>query len=113
MKTLRYLKSYRLHSSEYQAAFQGKRIYCKHFMMVASKVEAAPNKLGIITSKKKLPKAIQRHRCRRLIREKFRLCQNDFHYYHMVVVANHSAATATKQELWQCLDHCWQQLAKA
>lgn len=98
---------------EFDSVFQkGRRYKTDLFLFVYLAVADAPNKLGLITSKKKLPTAVKRNTVRRLIRECFRLHQPDFQHYHIVVMAHHTANQATPAELTACLDDFFHYLIK-
>ena len=61
------------------------------------------NRLGL-TASKKVGCAVERNRCRRIIREAYRLSEHTYlSGYDIVVVARHRAVDADYHEIAQCL----------
>lgn len=101
----------RLVAKEFDPVFkEGRRFKTDLFIFVYLHVSEGPNKLGLVTSKKKVRTAVQRNIVRRITRESFRLHQTDLVHYHVVAIANPAANNAVRQDLHQCLNQFWQYL---
>jgi len=78
-----FTKAYRLSRREgYDHVFRNKCLSDSHFKVFYKHTENRNAKLGIVVSKKSLPKAVSRNRMKRVIRESFRkhgvrLCKLD------------------------------------
>ncbi len=71
------------------------------------------NRLGVTVSKKTAPRAVDRNRIKRIVREFFRL--NTSHWpsgYDLVFIARPEAARAARRDLWSALIRLGQKLAK-
>ncbi|MDF2529359.1 MAG: Ribonuclease [Gammaproteobacteria bacterium] len=80
-------KSCFFESKEYRDLLkQQKKLHSTHFVLVYQNKTGPENKLGYVVSKKNIPLAVKRNRCRRII-------------------------TASKSELHQCLETFWKKLA--
>ena len=88
--TLSFTKAERLNSAEFDVVFKkGRRFKSDLFLFLYYHTETGPNKLGLITAKKKLKTAIKRNFARRTVKEHFRLNKLQLQHYHIVVIANH------------------------
>lgn len=67
--------------------------------------------IGVIVGKKKVKKAVQRNLCRRLNKEMFRQYKTRFAQTILIVIANHNASNATKEELWKSINEFLKQYA--
>jgi len=67
-------------------------------------------RLGLAIAKKQIPRAVDRNRVKRVVRESFRLLQLKDHDF--VVLARRDSATATKTRLFLSLKHHWERLLK-
>jgi len=68
------------------------------------------SRLGTITSKRNLKKAVHRNQARRVAREMFRLNQNNLKPLDLIIVAKKKAAAANKDELRRCLENLFRKL---
>ncbi|GAB6067082.1 hypothetical protein JCM13664_04000 [Methylothermus subterraneus] len=68
-------------------------------------------RLGLAVPKRKLKKAVERNRIKRLVRESFRLNQSNLPAVDIVVLAKSAAATAERSVLWQSLAEHWRRLS--
>ena len=68
-------------------------------------------RLGITVPKKRVRKACERNRIKRLIRESFRLNQRALPNTDIVVVGKTGLDTMTNQEITQLLGRLWKKLA--
>jgi len=67
-------------------------------------------RLGLAIAKKQLPRAVDRNRIKRVVRESFRLLQVQEHDF--VVLARRDTVTATNAQLFLSLKHHWDRLLK-
>jgi len=68
-----------------------------------------PARLGLIISKKAAPRAVDRNRIKRLVRESFR-CQESLKSADYVVMAKPSVKQLTNQQVLQSLQQLWQRI---
>jgi ribonuclease P protein component len=78
---------------------------------------ARPNNLdhpriGFVISKKNVRRAVKRNKVRRIIRESFRLNQNNLPAIDMVVLARPGLGDLSHEELQQLSKKCWQRLIR-
>lgn len=67
-------------------------------------------RLGLVVAKKNIRDAVERNRFKRVVRESFRLRQNELPQIDIVIIAHRGAATATNEEIRQCLTKYWDRL---
>lgn len=91
---------------------QARKISTKNFAIFYCANDLAFPRLGIIATKKNIQKANARNVFKRIVRESFRLQQANLKNYDYIVFAYKSAATITKNELFQCLNQQWNKLVK-
>jgi len=104
-------KSSFLVSKEYSHLLkQQTKLHSSHLVLIYQSYDG-PNKLGYSVAKKNIPLAVQRNRCRRIIKESFRHAQHGFTSKLVLIIVKKSAATASKSEIRQCLDGFWKKLA--
>ena len=103
-----YLPSNRLKKKQdFTAVFEGeKTVKTKFFIFFYGKsLDNNAPKLGIVVSKKVMPRAVDRNRLKRLHREFFRTHKSTLPNWHIVVLARHNLRdqplTQVKQELIQ------------
>ncbi|MCW8870891.1 MAG: ribonuclease P protein component [Proteobacteria bacterium] len=96
---------------EYGRVFnQSKKIHSPHFkLMVHWTMQDQPARLGLIISKKAAPRAVDRNRIKRLVRESFR-CQESLKSADYVVMAKPSVKQLTNQQVLQSLQQLWQRI---
>lgn len=68
-------------------------------------------RLGMAIARKKVRRAVDRNRIKRILRESFRLARQDLPPIDVVVLAKESAATASNGELFSALESVWHKLA--
>lgn len=69
-------------------------------------------RLGVTIAKNRVRKACQRNRCKRIIRESFRLQQHNLPNIDIVVVGKTGLDQLSNQELHTQLDYLWRKLQK-
>ncbi len=84
-----------------------------HFLFLAKLTEQPKSRLGIVVAKKKVRRAHERNRIKRLARESFRLHQAQFNAdIDIVVMPKVGIEAIANQELHQQLDFAWQKLQR-
>lgn len=87
-------------SVQYSQVFAGKKsIHNRFFVLYRIKSPLKHARIGIITSRKQLPHAVQRNRCKRLVREQFRRHSLSRLGYDLVIIGKRSLARANNAEL--------------
>ena len=91
--TARFTKAARLrHRQEFlRAQAQGKRLHTRHFGVTLAPMAAGHPRLGLVVTRR-LGKAVQRNRVRRLLREFFRRHQTGLPAFDLVIMAKKGAA---------------------
>jgi ribonuclease P protein component len=69
-------------------------------------------RLGLVIAKKKIRRAHERNRVKRLARESFRLHQAELPVLDIVLMAKADAQTLSNEELHEQLKQAWRQLSK-
>lgn len=69
-------------------------------------------RLGITLAKKRIRKAHDRNRLKRLIRESFRHKQHDLPNVDIIVIGKSGADKLSNQEIFATMDKLWKKLAK-
>ena len=102
-------------AADYKSVFDGAlfKVHQPHFLFLAKLTEQPKSRLGIVVAKKKVRRAHERNRVKRLARESFRLHQAQFNAdIDIVVMPKIGIETMTNQELHQQLDFAWQKLQR-
>lgn len=86
--------------SQYSSVFKKAdfKISASTILMLVSKSVQAP-RLGIVVAKKNVKSAVQRNRLKRIIRESFRLRQEEFGTIDIVVLARQGLDKMNNQEV--------------
>jgi ribonuclease P protein component len=82
------------------------------FRIRAVQSGAKESRLGLIVAKRAVPKAVDRHRLKRLMREYFRCHRQQLDTMDIVITALPEAAHHSNQEIRQCLHQLWHKLIK-
>jgi len=89
------------------------KIGCPYYVVLYRKsLEDAP-RLGLVIAKKKVKKSVDRIKIKRIIRESFRMNQNQLKKADFVFIASAKINELTKAELRQLLDNTWIKLEKS
>ena len=99
-------------AADYKCVFDGAlfKVHQPHFLFLAKVTEQPHSRLGIVVAKKKVRRAHERNRVKRLARESFRLHQMQLDALDIVVMPKVGIETVTNSELHQQLQFAWQKL---
>lgn len=103
----------RIHcAADYKAVFDGAllKVHQPHFLFLARISELPKGRLGIVVAKKKVRRAHERNRIKRLARESFRLNQQSLKALDIVVMPKIGIELVDNFELHQQLDSAWKKL---
>ena len=102
-----------LEANQYNRTFaKGKRIKGREMTLVAAANGLLHARLGLAVSKRALPKAHERNRVKRLVRESFRV-HTDLPAVDCVFMARSGLSRMSNSELAQCLEKLWRQIRKS
>ena len=102
-------------ATDYKSVFDGAlfKVHQPHFLFLAKLTEQPNSRLGLVVAKKKVRRAHERNRIKRLARESFRLHQAQFNAdIDIVVMPKLGIDAITNQELHQQLDFAWKKLQR-
>lgn len=110
-----------LQASDFKSVFDGAlyKVHQSGFMLLAvPSKNLDPNqssdhaRIGLVIAKRKIRRAHERNRVKRLARESFRLHQAELPALDIVLMAKADAQTLSNEVLHQELDLAWRQLTK-
>ena len=84
----------------------------QHFLILARLNQQAQPRLGLVMAKKHMKLAVERNRMKRLVRESFRLHQQDFSGLDVVVLSRKGMDSLSNSEFTQQLHQQWQRIFK-
>ena len=101
-------------AADYKGVFDGAlfKVHQPHFLFLAKVTEQPHSRLGIVVAKKKVRRAHERNRIKRLARESFRLHQQNIELLDIVVMPKMGIDTISNAELHQQLQFAWQKLQR-
>ena len=101
-------------AADYKCVFDGAlfKVHQPHFLFLAKVSEQPYSRLGIVVAKKKVRRAHERNRIKRLARESFRLHQQNIELLDIVVMPKMGIDTISNAELHQQLQFAWQKLQR-
>ena len=101
-------------AADYKCVFDGAlfKVHQPHFLFLAKVSEQPHSRLGIVVAKKKVRRAHERNRIKRLARESFRLHQQNIELLDIVVMPKMGIHTISNAELHQQLQFAWQKLQR-
>ncbi|MGI9308074.1 MAG: ribonuclease P protein component [Gammaproteobacteria bacterium] len=97
-----------LDSQDFGRVFaDGKRSADKFFTILYLPSNRGMSRVGFAVAKKRLPRAVDRNRIRRVARESFRKNRDSLGSIDIVIMARSQASRATKLSLFQSLERHW------
>jgi ribonuclease P protein component len=101
-------------AADYKGVFDGAlfKVHQPHFLFLATVSEQPKSRLGLVVAKKKVRRAHERNRVKRLARESFRLHQQQLEKLDIVVMPKMGIDTIPNAELHQQLQFAWQKLQR-
>lgn len=106
-KTQRLLKK-----TDYEQVFEdATKLVTKDFIVFYRRNDLGHPRLGLSLTKRRIPKATQRNRIKRLIREAYRLC-HDLPAVDLIFMAKSNLSKRSNHELFFTLGIVWQNLIK-
>ena len=101
-------------AADYKVVFDGAlfKVHQPHFLFLATPSKQPNSRLGIVVAKKKVRRAHERNRIKRLARESFRLHQQNIELLDIVVMPKMGIDTISNAELHQQLQFAWQKLQR-
>jgi len=98
-------------SGEFTRVFQnGRRATDKFFKVIAVQGNSEYPRLGMVVAKRHIPRAVNRNRVKRIIRESFRSHQDQLRGLDVVVMACEGCAKQPNPELFVSLEKHWRQI---
>lgn len=96
-------------AADYKGVFDGAlfKVHQPHFLFLAKISEQQNSRLGLVVAKKKVRRAHERNRIKRLARESFRLNQHDIELLDIVVMPKMGIEKVSNAELHQQLQFAW------
>lgn len=106
-----------LHASDFKSVFDGAlyKVHQSGFMLLAvpsTHQNLSHARIGLVIAKKKIRRAHERNRVKRLARESFRLHQTELPALDIVLMAKADAQNLPNEVLHQELVAAWRQLTK-
>jgi ribonuclease P protein component len=101
-------------AADFKGVFDGAlfKVHQPHFLFLAKCTEQPKSRLGIVVAKKKVRRAHERNRIKRIARESFRLHQQDIDLLDIVVMPKVGIEAIPNVELHQQLQIAWQKLQR-
>lgn len=88
------------------------KVHQPHFLFLANPTKQTNSRLGLVVAKKKVRRAHERNRIKRIARESFRLNQHDIDLLDIVVLPKVGIEQVSNAELHQQLSFAWQKLQR-
>lgn len=98
-----------MQKSDFDYVFKNaNKLHCPQFIILYRKGQTEYSRLGLVISKKKINKAWQRNRIKRMIRESFRL--HALPCCDIVIIAKQGADNYDNQSIFNYLSTIWSRL---
>lgn len=91
---------------------QGRQLAAGCLQIRFAEGQADRPRLGLAIAKRVLPRAVDRNRVKRLVRESFRYRTGELAQLDVVVALRGSRRRGVPEDLGECLDRLWSRLAK-
>ena len=103
-----------LKSEDFQHIFDANdiRISKRYFLILIRRIENGTPRLGMVMSRKKIRFAVDRNRCKRVIRESFRTHQTQLHGLELIFIARPGLGELSSGELHKQLERLWGKLRR-
>lgn len=113
LRDRRFTRAARLtEGKQYQQVFaKGKRRGDRYFTILTTPNSAGTARLGMAVARRQLPRAVDRNRLKRLIRESFRQHRAELAAYDIVVLVRAEAGRADNSQLHAALARHWRRLS--
>ncbi|HET7313321.1 ribonuclease P protein component [Salinisphaera sp.] len=103
-----------LRPSQYRAVFaHGEKFVCDGFVIIAAANGEDRARLGLALAKRRIRRAVDRSRVKRVVRESFRYVRADLPATDIVVLARNRTATMDNAMLTAQLARVWRRLARS
>ncbi|WP_353110731.1 ribonuclease P protein component [Salinisphaera dokdonensis] len=100
-------------ASEFRAVFaQGRKFVSRGFVIIAAPGGADQPRLGLALAKRRIARAVDRNRVKRVLRESFRLNRHRLGPIDVVVLARSRTAAIDNAALFAQLAEIWPQLVR-
>ena len=101
-------------AADYKCVFDGAlfKVHQPHFLFLATPTKQPKSRLGIVVAKKKVRRAHERNRIKRIARESFRLNQQEIDLLDIVVMPKVGIESIPNAELHKQLHFAWQKLQR-
>jgi ribonuclease P protein component len=102
-----------LTASDYQRVFQHPQKSSGKALTVLARASGCESaRLGLAIPRKKIRRAVDRNRVKRLIRESFRRHQDLLRGLDVVVIGRSDLVKKNTQEVFECLENHWRQVSE-
>ncbi|UEX78055.1 ribonuclease P protein component [Sediminicurvatus halobius] len=98
--------------AQYRRVFQGAERFADRYFTLLAAGGAPEPRLGLAISRRVAPRAVDRNRLKRLVRESFRAQRAALPAVDAVVMARPAARHAGNAELAAALDRLWRRMAQ-
>ena len=111
---MRFQKTHRLlNKAEYKTTLdQPHKISRKEFLLLFKANQKSHARLGLMVGKKVSALAVTRNLIKRVIRESFRVNQDQLQGWDVVVITRHPCGKLSKDQLREGMNHLWERLIK-
>jgi ribonuclease P protein component, eubacterial len=100
-------------AAEFRAVFaQGRKFVSRGFVVIAAPGNADQSRLGLALAKRRIARAVDRNRVKRVLRESFRVNRYRFATMDVVVLARSHTAAMNNSALFTQLAEIWPQLER-